>query len=120
MRQDQFERLQGLTERLADQFFIDAEPADWSGAGKRPNQMDKTERGDAFWCKRNAVATLALLTKTIAIGDVVRGESGDPAAPGAVTDDEDDVDSEINAAEKEAAKLFLEHMQGRARASDAD
>lgn len=108
MRQDQYERLQALEEKLTDVFLEEAEPDHWSGAGLLPNELDQKARGDRYWCKKNAVATLAVVQR---IGAVVQaiGMAGDG-------DDEAGIDGEVAAAEKEAARLLSKLQERGARA----
>jgi hypothetical protein len=109
MRDDQYLRLQQLEEKLTEQFLSEADPVNWSAEGILPKNMTQAERGDRYWCKKNAVATISL---TIRIGSLIgmvqrRGDT-DPAAPG---DDETDptaglLDREVAEAEKEAKRLL--------------
>lgn len=99
MRPDQYTKLQSLSEKLADVFIQEANPDNWPGAGLLPADMDKQTRGDRYWVKKNAVATLSLLTKM----DTLKGVAA-PAADSAET--EGLLDEEIASAEKEAAKLL--------------
>lgn len=126
MRQDQFERLQQLEEKLLDVFFAEAEPADWPGAGKKVRDMAQQERGDLYWVKRNCAATLALTQRigilvgrvqmsgagTTANGQPVDGEGHDQEAARAVSQ----LDSEIAAAERKAAELIREMQSGALKA----
>ncbi|WP_223621170.1 hypothetical protein [Lysobacter sp. ESA13C] len=107
MRDDQYLRMQALEEKLTEQFLTEADPVNWSGDGVLPKHMTQDERGDRYWCKKNAVATISL---TIRIGSLLgmiqrRGETtpadGDPAAEG-----EGLLDAEIADAEREAKKML--------------
>jgi hypothetical protein len=115
MRQDQFEALQTRAEQLVDLFLDESDPADWPGAGLKPNAMDKSTRGDRYWCKRDAAATLACAQRIMGLVQVVREKSaaGDDN-PGAVTEGEDDLEKEVAEAEAEAGRL-LSKVQDRAR-----
>lgn len=107
MRQDQFERLQGLSEKLVDVLIGEADADQWPGAGWKPHELTKEQRGDRYWCKKNAVATLAVIDRVHRLIDVARSASaGGGADPGAVKDEDAELDAEINSAEKEAAKLL--------------
>ena len=64
MRPDQVERLKELTEKLADRFLMDADPSEWPGDGKSPADLTQQERGDAYWSKKNAMATGGVLRYT--------------------------------------------------------
>lgn len=118
MRQDQYERLQALEEKLADVFLFEAEPTKWPGAGVDLSAMDQKTRGDRFWCKRNAVATLSLMQRVGTMVGVVqaRGNGTTPPAPDGDPDPEatlrDELETEILGAEKEAAKLIRQMKSG--------
>ncbi|OUL17298.1 hypothetical protein B0X78_00260 [bacterium AM6] len=75
MREDQYLRLQALSEKLAEAFIEEADPATWTGAGKAPSEMDKAERGDRYWCKRNAAATGGLLLRVGSLVSMIRHDS---------------------------------------------
>jgi hypothetical protein len=106
MRQDQFEALQKRAEELIDLFLDESQPDTWPGAGIAPAAMDKSTRGDRYWCKKDAVATLACAQRIVHLVDVVRAKTAAGSDnPGAVTEGEDELDKEIAAAEAEAQRL---------------
>jgi len=108
MRQDQYEKLQKLEEELTDVFLQEADPKLWPGVGATPANMDAQTRGDRYWCKKNAVATIAMVTRIGTLtGMIQRAAAGtepdpDPTEPTA----EDSLDDEVSKAEKEARKLL--------------
>lgn len=117
MRLDQYERLQALEEKLTEQFLSEADPGNWSGDGIVPKDMTQEDRGNRYWCKKNAVATIAL---TIRIGSLVgRVQARGEVAP-AGEDGEDTsaglLDAEVAAAEKEARTLMA-RFEKRAKAA---
>jgi hypothetical protein len=119
MRDDQFIRLQQLEEKLTEQFLSEADPVNWSADGILPKNMTQAERGDRYWCKKNAVATIGL---TIRIGSLIgMVQRREPAPPDADGDDsrESDLDRDIAAAEAEAKK-FLAKMERKSRAKTPD
>src|SRR3546814_15236616 len=82
--------------------------------------MSKDQRGDRYWCKKNAVATIAL---TIRIGSLVgaiqrRGEVSPPVGEGEGAEDTSAglLDAEVSAAEKEARPLMA-RFEKRAKAA---
>lgn len=95
MRDDQRKQLEGLSESLTDVVLEECDTKFWPGDGKALDQMTQDERGDRFWCKKNAAATLTLLTKVHSVLDRVQ-------QPAKGFDDADDLDKEINAAMREA------------------
>jgi hypothetical protein len=125
VRQDQYEKLQSLEEQLLDVFFQEVEPTDWPGHGKKPRDMTQQERGDRYWVKKSAAATLALTQRVeILIGRVQLAGAG--TTPGQPVDGEgqdaeiaeatSSLDREIAAAEREAAELMRELQTGAMKA----
>lgn len=106
MRQDQFEKLQKLEEELTDVFLQEADPKLWPGAGVTPANMEAQTRGDRYWCKKNAVATIAMMTRIGNLtGMIQRAAAGiEPDAD----DKGDSLDQEVQNAEKEAKKLLAQ------------
>ncbi|WP_164178573.1 hypothetical protein [Stenotrophomonas maltophilia] len=104
MRDDQRQRLADISEALAEVAIRDADPANWTAADKPLCDMTKEERGDAAWCRKTAVQSVALLGRLQQIlRDTGGGKSGD----------DDDPASDIKRAENEARKL-LERVGVRA------
>ena len=114
MRQDQFEALQKRSEELVDRFLEESNPTEWPGAGAAVSAMDKQTRGDLYWVKKNAVATLACAQRIVGLVGQIRQRTANPESPedpAAVTTDDDSLDAEIAAAEAEAAKLMNRAQQ---------
>lgn len=96
MRADQLQRLQDLSEKLADSFLLEADPGEWPGDGQSPADLSPQERGDRYWCKKNAMATGGVLRYTLdLIGKHGPEGGGDPG-------DDGDLDRKIADAEKRA------------------
>lgn len=111
MREDQARKLNELTERLADVVIVEADPEAWPGAESDPAAWSNEERGNRYWMKKNAAASLTLLTKLVQLG--VDWRTRGPREP-----DDDDIDETIRNAEKQAAKMLEKTMNGvRHRAS---
>ncbi|MFM9434615.1 hypothetical protein ACFDR9_001675 [Janthinobacterium sp. CG_23.3] len=110
MRQDQYEKLQALAEKLTDAFIAEADPDSWPGAGLGPAAMDQQTRGDRYWCKKNAAATLSVIVRTTSLIGIIQQRSAAGAPDGVQQQPQDDeetgLDAEVKAAEKEAAKLL--------------
>lgn len=105
MRDDQVQRLQALSEDLAEVVIEELDPNAWPGAGKPLAEITKDERGDRYWCKKNAAATMTLLLKVVNINGIMsKQKPGDD--PGVQTE----LDAELAAAEREAAAI-LERIQ---------
>lgn len=99
MRPDQIQRLQELSEKLADRFLLEADPDEWPGDCVAPSDMTSQQRGDAYWCKKNAMATGGVLRYTLdlAAKHTQPGGASDPES-------ESDIDRSIKEAERRAAE----------------
>lgn len=97
MRPDQIERLKDLAEKLADRFLLEADPDEWPGGSASPSDMSQQERGDSYWCKKNAMATGGVLRYTLDITKSHEVPSGDSIDPDA------DLDKKIREAERRSA-----------------
>lgn len=118
MREDQLQRLRDLQEKLADRFLLEADPDEWSGAGKAPRDMTTQERGDAYWMKKNAMATggvLRFVTEALAkpAPPAGGGEGGGAAA-------DSEMDRVVREAEKRSAKLVSEALARAKRKPEFD
>ncbi|HAV37459.1 MAG TPA: hypothetical protein DCX52_14085 [Massilia sp.] len=116
MRQDQYEKLQELTEKLTDAFIGEADPAVWPGHGVAIAAMDQQTRGDRYWCKKNAAATLSVIVRTTSLIGVIQqrsllGAGGGVPAPEQEKED-DGLEADVKAAEKEATKLLAQLQKG--------
>lgn len=110
MRQDQYERLQALAERLTDVFLDEADPDTWPGAGVAVAAMDKSVRGDRYWVKKNAAATGVLMGKVEQLVGRIQADSNAGHGAAAVQDDENQLDKQIDAAERDAERLLSETL----------
>ena len=119
MRQDQFEALQARGEQLVDVFLAESDPSKWPGHGIAPASMEKTTRGDRYWCKKDAVATLACAQRIFNLVQVIRERSipPSPSAPEGEEKQEDSLDAEVAAAEKEAQRLLDDVQRGARKAA---
>lgn len=86
-----------MEEKLADVVLEEADPDEWPGAGQSLANLSREDRGDRYWCKKNAAATFALLERTMSIGVQRIG----PAPPL-----EADIDKQIAQREREAGVLL--------------
>ncbi|AYR23032.1 hypothetical protein [Herbaspirillum rubrisubalbicans] len=116
MRQDQYLRLQELTEKLTDAFIREADPDKWPGAGMEVAAMDQQTRGDRYWSKKNAAATLTVMMKTTNLLGMIQLGGAEVGAPDAEkpVEEEASLDRDIAAAEAEAQKM-LDKIQSTAR-----
>jgi hypothetical protein len=89
----------------------EADPNNWAGAGVEVKQLTKDQRGDRYWCKKNAAATLTLINKLFSLEVFRNSKSRIPGMGESVTP-EQELDEEIKAAEEEAMRQ-LEAFQKR-------
>ena len=109
MREDQYLKLQALSEKLVDVFLEEADPAEWPGAGFKIAAMDSQTRGDRYWTKKNAAATAILVTR---VESMIGATQGRETTLGQDDDGEQrQLDAEIASAEKQAMKL-LDDLRG--------
>ena len=100
MRADQIERLRAVQEKLADLFFAECTPEAW------PKLDTKEGRGDRYWLKKNASASLAIIGRIENLLALRDGRASGATPPGdQERDDEKRLEGEIAAAEAEAEKL---------------
>lgn len=110
MTPNQLERMRKLEEKLADVVLDEADPDSWPGKSKSLADLTAGERGDRYWCKKNAAASFALLARCSVF---VTG------APSSGDDDEVSIDKQIAKREAEAQRL-LDTTLNQARKSSFD
>lgn len=98
MRDDQRKRLGDLSERLAEQAIGDADPSNWDGDGQTPVDMDRDTRGNAVWCRKLALQTLAVLASVERLREAKPPSPDEPGEP--------NVNEDIDRAEREAKRLL--------------
>ncbi|AKL35622.1 hypothetical protein NMD36_09460 [Escherichia coli] len=109
MHSDYKTRLTALTDKLTDVVLQEADPANWPGADKKVSELTKDERGDRYWDKKNAAASLTLLIKVHSlIGMQTRG--GTPSDNPGQDDEAFELGQQVAKAEREAAAI-IERMQ---------
>lgn len=108
MRADQYQRLQDIEERLMDVFLTEADPTQWPGHGMALGAMDKGTRGDRYWSKRNAAATLSIIQRASGLVYAIQLQSSGKAdgAAAVTKEQEEPAEDEIDAFEAEATKLL--------------
>lgn len=106
MRQDQIARLRDLVEKLADVLLEEADPDTWPGAGMPISEMTKEERGDRYWCKKNAAATFTLLERA----NSTVNDAEDPNRHRS-PDEEADMEKQMSKREKQAEQLLAAAMK---------
>ncbi|HIG9580632.1 TPA: hypothetical protein ACYEKW_001999 [Escherichia coli] len=113
MHQDYKTRLTALSDKLTDVVLEEADPDNWTGAGKKVSTLNKNERGDRYWDKKNAAASLTLLIKVHSlIGMQTRG--GTPSDNPEQADDEAfELGQQVSKAEREAAAIIARLQKGK-------
>lgn len=106
MRDDQYARLKALTEKLADTVVDEADPDNWTGKGKRPAELTRDERGDRYWCKKNAAASLSVMMRIYSVAGMVERAGAAPPELPAGAGGETDLEREVSLAEREAQKIL--------------
>jgi hypothetical protein len=117
MRADQLERMRAVQERMAEVFFEEADTANWTGSGKASKDMTREERGDRYWCKKNATASLALVVRIENLLALRDGRASGGPTPNQESDDEANLEKEVQSAEREARELarrVVDQAAGRA------
>lgn len=114
MREDQKKRIEDLQEKLVEVLLLEADPQMWPGDGVSPADLTRDERGDRYWCKKNAAATLTVLTKTMSLTQYEYRQAVNPA-----DSDEADMDQEIARHEKEAEKRLQQYFANRGPVGNA-
>lgn len=114
MRPDQVQRLQELSEALADRFILEADPQEWPGAGKAPTDMTPQERGDQHWAKKLAMGTASVLRYTLDLSAL----HADRKAPEGKEDELDrELDQRISEAERRAKAAVKRALDKAAKAT---
>lgn len=113
MRPDQIQRLKELQEKLAEVVLHEADPDNWPGEGTPMDQWSREERGDRYWCKKNAAATFALLERTTWTLDYTPFNLLTPAQQDV------DLERQVQKREREAIEL-LSKVQDKARKTAFD
>lgn len=77
---DQLEKLKQLSDKMVGLVIEEADPDTWAGANKTLNEMSEDERGDRYWCKKNAnqmITTAVKLETLIALYERKGGQPKD-------------------------------------------
>lgn len=103
-----------------DVFLDEADPSSWPGQGLKIGAMDAQTRGDLYWVRKTAASAGMLYTRVMAmVGQVQMAGAGTtppPAEPGAEPA-ETQLDAEVAAAEKEAARLLRDIQAGAGKSA---
>ena len=100
MRQDQIDRLEDLSQEIAEVFIDEADPTNWNGNGAALSEMDEKTRGNRYWDKKNAIQTGALLARVLDLRDRDKGQVG-----AGVTTPDEDAEKQLKQYEKQAKEM---------------
>jgi len=109
MRPEQVTRLAAIEEALIDVFIAEAEPK------RMPGMKTAQDRGDRYWFKKNALATLRLVAniqtvlREINVGD----QGGDANPKPAETDGTKEREAEAAALTKQGIAILDRHRKAR-------
>lgn len=123
MTSAQYARLAAIQSQLFDVLADECDPTNWPGAGRKPNAWDQQTRGDRYWSKKNAAATMSLIARAQQIFRAEltgyrrsphgEDETDDTALPEpAMAAGEVDIDKEISRYERDAAKAIERAARG--------
>ena len=91
MSGDHETRLDDLADKVMEVFLSEADPDNWSGAGKAPEELDKETRGARNWDAKNANQIGALAARVLDLRDRGRGVKAAPPGAGEAEDPERDI-----------------------------
>ena len=100
----QLSRLLEIQNRLVDVALNDADPENWTASDMYLKDMTSEQRGDAAWCRKTAVQTVALLIRVQQLTQVQAPED----------DKQPDPEQDIKRYEK-AAREMIERVGAQGR-----
>ena len=101
MRPEQVTKLAEIEEHLVDLFITEAESAKW------PGMETKEARGDRYWHKKNALATLTVVTRIQTVLREIRtGDESGKGKPSAPEAEEESIEQEAARLEKQGVALL--------------
>jgi len=111
MRPEQIKQLADIEEQLVDVFVEECKPEGW------PMMEDKESRGDRYWHKKNAIATLTIVGRIQTVLRDVRTTEGDSGGKTPPNDDEGDEthQQEAERLARQGITLLERHRKRRAR-----
>lgn len=82
--------------------LFEADPNNWPGAGKRQEDMTAQDRGDRYWCKKNANQAITTAVKIETLIALYQRKDRDSGVTGIKVIES--TESQVVAFEKEAQK----------------
>lgn len=116
MRPDQIERLQALSEKVADELIVEADPQYWDGHGKLPTELTDKERGNRVWQKKNAKGTGDVLRLVLDVGRAAQERASADPDTQAKRDEEEE--RQLQEIERRTAEVVNLALQRRAQAAN--
>lgn len=101
---DQLNKLKQLADRMVAVVIAEGDPNTWAGAGKNLSEMSEAERGDRYWCKKNANQAITTAVKLETLVALYERRGSTPNG-GKVDDVNDKVIKFEQAAKKRLEKL---------------
>lgn len=100
-----------LADRLTEIAITECDVTQWPGHGKAVSEMDKQERGDRYWAKQNATATIMLVKQLHnLVGQRDAGQKARLAANPTVASDADILSMQTADAERESTAAIRKAM----------
>ena len=110
MRPDQAARLAEIQELLIEVCLLEADPRNWPGYGKMPEDLSREERGDATWVRKAAVQAFMVKGRLDDMQDRHLGRT--TADPKAQEARDSELDAGIKKYEKVAAQALARVQAG--------
>ncbi|QHJ80141.1 MAG: hypothetical protein [Bacteriophage sp.] len=101
----QLEKLKQLSDRMVAVVIAEADPDTWAGADKSLAEMSEEERGDRYWCKKNANQVITTAVKLETLIALYERKGSTPKDTHAVTTLNDKVVQFEQAAKRRLEKL---------------
>lgn len=107
MRPEQISKLTEIEEQLTDLFISEAEKKKW------PGMETAQSRGDRYWHKKNALATLTLVGRIQTVLRDIRTGDGGSEKPGTAAPEaaERSIEAEAAALEKQGVAILKRHAK---------
>ncbi|ERM13479.1 MULTISPECIES: hypothetical protein [Pantoea] len=105
-----------LADRLTEVAITECDVTQWPGHGKSITEMDKQTRGDRYWAKQNATATI-LLVKNLhnLVSQRQAGQKDRLAANPTAASDDDILQQQVSQAERDSAEQIRKAMAKMAK-----
>lgn len=109
MRPEQITKLAEIEEQLVDVFVGECKPGEW------PTMKDVQSRGDRYWHKKNALATLTLVGRIQTVLREVRTDGGSETPKPNEEEGDETRQQEAERLAKQGIALLERHRSRRAK-----